>query len=354
MLVRNPFFWIAAALGLIMAIWYRGQVYSEPPVPESSTVVFVTGGSGPFWQITANGAKAAAKELNVDLKVEMPSDESVAEQVEILSRLKSVDPDGIAISPLDAERQTSIINQLTAETNVITFDADAPLSQRQCYVGTSNYAAGGLCAQLVHEAIPDGGKVAVLLANETKSNLIDRKLGFEDSIHQPAEAAEGEESDEAEEMYREKYPVIGYLVDEGDSEKTAQNIREALSEHPDLACFVAMNARHGPILLEVLEEESKLGEVKLITFDERDEVLQGIADGNVFATIAQDPYQYGYEAVRMLSSLHKGESALIPIVGKGSILIAAEAIRQDSLDDFRKRLESRLQATQPAEPKKAA
>ena len=353
MLVKSPLFWIAALAALVIAVWYRDRVYRKPPVPESATVVFITGGSGPYWQMTANGAKAAAVDFNVDLKIEMPADESVAEQAAILTKVRRIDHDGVAISPLDAERQTNIINQFASETNVVTFDSDAPLSQRQCYVGTSNYSAGQLCANLVHEAVPDGGKVAVLLANETKSNLIDRKAGFEESINVSPDPELGVEAGDAEAGSSE-YEVVGYFVDDGDSGKTVEIIRKALADHPDLSCFVGMNAQHGPLLLKTLEEDGKLGQVQLVTFDEEEETLAGVESGHVFATIAQDPFQYGYESVRMLRSLHQGDRTLIPIVGRGSILIAAEAIRKDNLEDFRSRLKSRSQPVEEPEAETAA
>ncbi len=336
MLVKNRMFWLVVAVALLGATWYRGRVYQEPPKPETPNLVFVTGGSGPFWQIAINGAKAAARDLKAELKVEMPADESLEEQFEILTRVRMLNPDGLAISPLDAERQTNVINQFAAETNVVTFDSDAPLSERQCYVGTSNYSAGELCANLVHQAVPNGGEVAVLLANRTKDNLIDRQQGFQDAIN------ELHQSTEEADAPGPTYDVVGYFVDDGDSDKSAQVIREVLTQHPNLACFVGMNAQHGPILLRVLKQEGKLGQVKLVTFDEEEATLNGVASGDIFATIAQDPYRYGYEAVRMLTSLHGSGPSPIPIVGNGSILVEAEAINKDNLAKFRQRLKSRM------------
>ncbi|HMQ28077.1 MAG TPA: acetyl-CoA C-acyltransferase, partial [Acidimicrobiales bacterium] len=48
----------------------------------------------------------------------------------------------------------------------------------------SNFSAGRTCARLVGEALPRGGKVAVLLINQTQENLIERKSGFAERIEQ--------------------------------------------------------------------------------------------------------------------------------------------------------------------------
>ena len=63
-----------------------------------------------------------------------------------------------------------------------------------------------------------------------------------------------------------------------------------------------MNAQHGPILLRVLRDLDKLGKIKLVTFDDDEQTLGGLESGDIYATIAQDPYKYGYEAVDMLAS----------------------------------------------------
>lgn len=121
-----------------------------------------------------------------------------------------------------------------------------------------------------------------------------------------------------------------------------QLIRDTLKKHPDLAGFIGMNARHGPILLKVLGEEKQLGKIKLVTFDDADETLAGVASGDVFATVAQDPYMFGYQAVRMLASMSRGDPSDVPVIGGGTIHVNAEAIRKDNLEAFRNRVRKRL------------
>ena len=63
-----------------------------------------------------------------------------------------------------------------------------------------------------------------------------------------------------------------------------------------------------PLILEVLEQANKLGQVKVVAFDENDRTLKGIQDDQVQGTIAQDPYMYGYKSMEYLAKLHKGEN----------------------------------------------
>jgi ribose transport system substrate-binding protein len=337
--------WTLVGIALVAAVGYRMHVDRKPPPAPPARIVFITGGSGPYWQVTANGAKAAAEAYKANLKVEMPTgDENLEQQMSILTHLDAKSLDGVAVSPLDAEGQTHLINQLVRETKVVTFDSDAPLSDRQSHVGTSNFAAGKACGRLMVEAVPQGGKVAVLIANLTKENLIDRKGGFLERVEQAGNEPEKSGSDKK--AATPKYNVVGFFEDNGDDEKCAKNIKDVIAKNPDLVCFVGLNSRHGPILLHTLKDAGKLGKIKLITFDTPEETLDGIEAGNIYATIAQDPYNFGFESVKILCGLSHGEAVEIPIVGKGAVYVGAEALRKDDVPKFRERLKARQGATE--------
>jgi ribose transport system substrate-binding protein len=326
--------WTIALVALIAAIAYRVKVFSEPPTPPPAKLLFLTGGSSPYWQLTAAGAKAAAKRQGIELEVEMPDvDESLEEQMAILTQLKD-QYDGIALSPLDAEAQTHLINGLAETMRVVTFDSDAELSERHSHIGASNFSAGRTCARLVGEAAPNGGKVAVLVVNLTKENVVDRVSGFRERIEQMS----GDKDDAGKEV---NYTIVGMFEDNGKSDKCDENIRQCLADNPDLACIVAMNAMQGPVLLKTLRDMDKLDDIKLITFDAEDATLDGIQQGHIYATIAQDPYKYGYEAVNTLTSLCYGEGTDLPIVGRGAMFLPVEAIRQDNLTRFRDAMRAR-------------
>jgi ribose transport system substrate-binding protein len=337
---------VIALVALAGAFAYRSSVLREPPVPPNPRIVFVTGGTGPFWQLAIDGAKAAAKDYNTKLQVESPEgDENLDGQIVILTHLDLGQLDGVALSPLDAEGQTHLINRLAHEKKVVTFDSDAPLSDRQSYIGTSNLAAGVLCGKLVREALPKGGGIVVLLSNLTKENMKDRQNGFQENLG-PNLVAAGSDRPSP------NYEVFDYLIDNGDDEKCAGNIRDALKKHPDLSCIVGMNAHHGPVLLSVLKDAGKLGKIKLVTFDDDEATLHGIEEGYVFATVAQDPYKYGYEAVNTLASLCRGGGNSLPVVGSGSVYIGADAIRSDNLKEYESRVKKRQDAAQAASTEK--
>ncbi len=108
-----------------------------------------------------------------------------------------------------------------------------------------------------------------------------------------------------------------------------------MSRHPDLAAAVGLFAYNPPLILEALKQAGKLGEVKVIAFDEADETLQGIKDGYVYGTVVQNPFEYGRQSVRVLAGLTRGQTlAELGIPADGFLNIEARKIRKDNLDPF--------------------
>ncbi|HMP05008.1 MAG TPA: substrate-binding domain-containing protein, partial [Lacipirellulaceae bacterium] len=222
----NALRWVLAAVAVAavaVAIWLRQSVPDDSahhltPVK----IALVTSGSGPYWQIAVSGAKAAARELSVDLEVGTSSgSENLQEQTEILGRLAEGGVRGVAVSPINAEGQVDAINQLADQgLKVVTFDSDAPESKRQGYVGTSNFAAGRGCGRLAAEALPGGGKIAVLAANRTKDNLIDRMGGLQEVLARlegartSGAAAEGDDA-ENDKQAAEPLEIVDFYIDDG-------------------------------------------------------------------------------------------------------------------------------------------
>ncbi len=338
---RRVMVWSVVALLAIATMVYVRSVWREPA--ESTTrIYFLTGGKNPFWQLTMSGARAAAQEYNAEVQFGVP-DETPQEQTRLLADVGSTKCEGLAVSPLAPDSQTELLNRLSESMHVVTFDSDAPLSRRKYYVGTHNNNAGSLCAELVRESLPQGGKVALLMRTLDKDNARLRHEGFVEELSQSAwrvrQKAENASDDTNQSPVT--FDLVETLIDDADPEKCARNLEQLLSDHPDIGAIVGMFAYQGPIMLDVLQRQDKLGKIQLVTFDEDERVLQGISDGHIYATVIQDPFKYGYEAVRMLTVLARKGEAELPI-SEGSIYLPCQAIKKHNLDVYRKKLEHRM------------
>jgi ribose transport system substrate-binding protein len=127
-------------------------------------------------------------------------------------------------------------------------------------------------------------------------------------------------------------------VDEGDQERCLEQLSSALAEHSDVACLVGLNAYHGGVIVEALKQQDMLGKVEAVAFDTEDETLDAIEAGHIFATIAQDPYQYGYEAVRRLVYNCQRTGHQLPLIGvQSTVAISTKTLRKADIEEFRKR-----------------
>ena len=301
-------------------------------------LAFVTNGIASFWVIAEKGAEDAGKKTGADVGVYMPP-AGISDQKRILEDLMVKRVDGIAVSPIDPANQTRLLNQVAKRTNLITHDSDAPDSNRLCYIGMDNYAAGRMCGELVKETLPDGGKIAIFIGRLEQDNARRRRQGVIDAVlgrssdptryDKPGSPIEGG-----------GFVIVGTYTDQFARAKGKANAEDVLSRHPDIDGMVGLFAYNPPLILEALKGAGKTGEVKVIAFDEADETLDGIKAGSVSGTIVQNPYMYGYRSIEVLDALSKGDRSVLP--ANGMIDIPARKITSKNVEAFRKDLNEKL------------
>lgn len=309
--------------------------------PDSSKpqLAFVTNGVASFWMVAAAGAKQAGKDTGTEVTVVMP--DGITDQTRKLEDLITRGSDGIAVSPINPANQIDVLNKVAAATHLITHDSDAPDSERLAYVGMDNYQAGLMCGELVRNALPEGGKVMLFVGRLDQDNAQYRRQGCIDAIlgrepdrtrrDPPGAALQSEDG---------KYEILGTLTDRFDRAKAKANAEDTLTRHPDVAAMVGLFAYNPPAIREALDRAGKLGEVKLIGFDEDEVTLQAIKDGHCVGTVVQDPYRYGYESIRILAGLHAGDRSVLP--AGGYMDVPPRVIDASNVDEFWETLKQQL------------
>lgn len=292
-------------------------------------LAYITNGVAPFWTIAEKGVIDGAKEYDAEVSVVMPSD--VNDQLHRVEDLLIRGVDGIAISPIDAENQVPLLNKAAAKTKLITQDSDAPKSDRIVYIGIDNYVAGRMAGQLVKEAIPGGGKVAILVGRLEGDNARKRRQGVLDELLDRRDSSAGNDPLN-QELKGAKYTIVATLTDQIDAAKAKSNAEDMMSAHPDLVGLIGLNAYHTPALLEAVKQAGKMSSIQVVGFDEQDATLRAIQDGEVVGTVVQNPYMYGKESVRVLAALVRGDSSVVP--QDKFISLPARQIRKSNLDEF--------------------
>jgi ribose transport system substrate-binding protein len=292
--------------------------------PRSSThrLAFITNNTTDFWTIARRGVEKADEELP-DVSVEFRlGDGTAADQKRIVDDLLAKGVDGIAISPVDPANQTAMLNDAAQHAVVFTHDSDAPDSMRECYVGTDNVAAGRQAGDLIKEALPQGGKIALFVGKLDARNAQERLQGIKDAIA------------------GSKIEILDVRTDDTDQVRAKANVAEMLVAHPEAAALVGLWSYNGPAILSAVKDAGKIGKVKIIAFDEDAETLAGVKSGAIAGTVVQQPYEFGYRSIILLAKAVSGDRSGIP--PGHQVFIATKVIRQDTVDDFHAKLSQLL------------
>lgn len=297
----------------------------------------VTTGVASFWDICKKGGEDAGAELGVEVEILMPS--SGDDQKSKLEDLLAKGVDGIAVAAIDPINQAGLFDEVAENSILITMDTDAPTSKREVYVGMDNYEAGWMCGELVKEAIPDGGEVVLFIGRLEQDNAKRRRQGVIDCLL-------GREKDNTrfdapgKPQVGDKYTVLATLTDQFDRAKGKANVEDMLTKHEGVAAMVGLFAYNPVLILEALKQADRVGEVKVIGFDEDAITLKAIEEGSIYGTVVQDPYEYGNRSIKILHALKNGDKSVIP--ESGFINIPARQIRKDNVVAFREDLNSKL------------
>jgi ribose transport system substrate-binding protein len=282
---------------------------------KKTRLVFVTNNASDFWTIARKGTEKAQAELpNVEIEFRINDDGSAAGQQRMVDDLLAKGVDGIAISPVDPKNQVQMINRAANQAVVVTQDSDAPNSNRVCYIGTDNEAAGVQAGQLVKEALPQGGEIMVFVGTLDAQNAQERYRGLK-------KALEGS-----------NVKIIDVRTDETNRVRAKDNVAATLVKYPDIAGMVGLWSYNGPAILSAVREAGKIGKVKIIAFDEEDETLAGVKEGAIHATVVQQPFEFGYQSMILLSKAIGGDKSWVP-PGKQKI-VETLAIKKDGVEEF--------------------
>ena len=298
---------------------------------ERATVAFVTNQIAGFWNIAQAGCLDAQKDFDVNVEVKMPIDPTAVEQQRIIEDLLTSGIKGLAVSPLDSDNQQQFLDKVAADIPLITHDSDAPNTNRLMYIGMDNYLAGRKCGELVKEAIPDGGKVLLFIGRLEQNNSKHRRQGVIDELLDRSPDPSRFDP-QGEEIVGEKYTVLATLTDQGKPDIAKQKPEDAINTYTDVNCMVGLFEYNPPAILDAVKEAGKTGEIKVVGFDENEVTLQAIKDGECVGTVVQNPYEYGYQSVKILASLIKGDDSVIP--ESKFVDIPARKITAENVDSF--------------------
>jgi ribose transport system substrate-binding protein len=293
------------------------------PAQDKKTLVFVVNGASDFWKLAEAGVKKAQEELpNYDLQFKYPEQAAAAIQQRLMDDLVAAGVSAIMVSAVDPKSSTEALNRIGSQVPLFTTDSDAPDTNRVAYIGSSNTDAGMQAGEIAKKAMPDGGKcigfVGLLGADNARERIEGMKAALEGS----------------------NVELVDVRGDDIDMTRAKRNVEDALAAMPDIDCMVGFYSYNPPRIYEVLKEAGKLGEVTVVAFDEDPITLGGVREGTIAGTVVQQPYEWGYQGMKLMAAFLEGDTSMIP--ENKLVIVPTAIIDKDNVDAFEAELKARI------------
>ena len=262
---------------------------------EASTnkIALVPGGPHPYfapWEQAAADAKKDFGIASVDFKV--LSEWKLNLQTEVIESLMTQGYNGFGIFPGDAVGINSTVDELAANhvpSIALAGCAQDPTKVAFCF-GTDVYRSAYLGTQALIKAMGGKGKIVHLAGLLVDPNTKLRMDAVEKAVKETNGAV----------------TLIQHLTDTDQQEAADQKINALLGAQKDQIDGLVATAYIPSVV--AAKSLRNLGDkrIKLVGIDDDKIVLDGIKDGFVSGTMAQNPYGQGYVAAYVLDLLASG------------------------------------------------
>lgn len=207
----------------------------------------------PTMQDVASGARQTAEELRasgVEVEIREVQGRDTAKVLRQMDELMDWGAGGLAVAAgntPDLVRRIDLLHEQGVP--VVTFNTDAPDSQRLCFVGMDSYRAGQTAAGLIQQMLPGGGLVLPIAGHVNNGAHYSRLRGFLDTL--------------AGERNIQLLPFQPCF----DRDDYAHEITQhTLREYPSLACvYITSNGQRG--VCRAIEDERRKGRVRVVAYD---------------------------------------------------------------------------------------
>src|SRR5262249_46410287 len=109
----------------------------------------------------------------------------------------------------------------------------------------------------------------------------------------------------------EKFKALDNMGDETDLTRARENVRNAIRNHPKLNTLIGIWSYNAPAIVDVVKEMNNRDRFLIVVFDAEPLAIQQMSEGMIDAMVVQNPYQMGYQGVRLLKALVEDDKKTI-------------------------------------------
>ena len=235
-----------------------------------------------YWGYVKAGCDAAAEELGVEVTVVGPGAESDIEgQVAQIEQQIGAGCDAIICAPNDAGAAANALQAaLDQGIPVLSVDTDVGIEGQTTFVGTSNVDAAYEGGKWAIGQAGDGAKAVIIYGQEGDNTSNMRREGYQKAC------------DEA------GVEVLAALSGQNTTDGATKTMEDMLSAHPGEIDIVLCHNDDTAIGAMNACKNAGVSDVIIVGFDGNASAVDLILAGDLIkATVAQQPYEMGYQAV---------------------------------------------------------
>lgn len=314
---RRAFGLLAAASIAAGALGVGPALAQQPTIP-----IIVKDTTSFYWQIVMAGARAAGKELGVNVpELGAQAETDVNGQISILENAVAGNPAAIVIAATEAKALGKPIDEAAAKVKVVGIDSAADSKAFTSFLTTDNVQGGRVAADGLAAAIGEanGGKiegdVALITAQPGAGSLEQRAQGFKEQL-----AA--------------KYPGLKLVADryaDGQATTGLNIATDLITANPNLKGIFASNLIMAQGVGQAIAENDLGGKVALVGFDSDEKLISFLNQGVISALVVQDPYRMGYDGIKTALAASKGEKVEAN-VDTGANLVTKANMKEPKID----------------------
>ena len=288
---------LAVALSLMLCLALMVPAVAEA---DFTIVVNLKTLSSEYWQTVKSGIDQAAEELGITIDVQGPPAESdIAGQVNQIETQLAGAPDAIIIAPDDND---AVVGALEGYEGIVVFcDTTNTFENQTSFVGTSNEEAaynGGVYGVAING---ENTKALIIYGQEGDNTSNLRKAGYERALEEQG------------------LTPVAELSGNNTTDGATKVMENQLIANPDINLVLCHNDDTAIGALNAIQAAGVEG-ISIIGFDGNQSAVELIANGDLTATIAQQPKLMGYQAVMTTVAALKGET-VEPVVSVDTVII---------------------------------
>ncbi|WP_458353762.1 ribose ABC transporter substrate-binding protein RbsB [Peribacillus frigoritolerans] len=242
--------------------------------------------NNPFFVSLKDGIEKEAKEKGMKVTV-VDAQDDTAKQISGIEDLILQKVDVLLVNPTDSAAISSAVKDANdAGIPVITIDRSSDEGDIETFIASDNVVGGEMAAEYLVKELGEKAKVVELEGVSGASATRERGKGF----HNIAD---------------KQLDVLTSQTAEFDRTKGLNVMENILQGNKDIQAVFAHNDEMALGAIEAIKAAGK--DIIVVGFDGNDDALKAVENGELKATIAQQPVLIGEEAVNAAEKILKGD-----------------------------------------------